>query len=50
VAGLQEKKRIDVEITDPNNDEDCEEGDQCVDDLYFYFIIGEHISLYICTQ
>lgn len=38
-AGLQEKKRIDVEVTDPNNDEDCEEGDVCIDDPYFYFII-----------
>jgi hypothetical protein len=44
-VGLQERKRIEVEVQDPNNDDDCEEGDDCTDDLYYYFIIGEYIFL-----
>jgi hypothetical protein len=44
-TGLQERKRIEVEVQDPNNDDDCEEGDDCTDDLYYYFIFGEYIFL-----
>jgi hypothetical protein len=45
-TGLEEKKQIEVKVTDRNDDEDCEDGDLCTDNIY-YFIIGKYVPSYM---
>jgi hypothetical protein len=47
-TGLREEKRIDVKVTDANDDEDCDEGESCKDNIY-YFITGKYFVLCTCT-
>jgi hypothetical protein len=45
-TGLEETKPIEVKVTDPNDDEDCEEEyrSNCKDPIY-YFITGKYVTL-----
>lgn len=44
VTGLNETRKIDVPVTDLNNNEDCQETeDDCEKDNIYYFIFGECI-------
>ncbi|XP_021930459.1 protocadherin Fat 4-like isoform X2 [Zootermopsis nevadensis] len=39
-TGLGEEKGIDIKVTDRNDDEDCEEGDVCKDNIYYFIHDG----------
>jgi len=43
---LEQRRPIDVAVTDLNNDEECDEGVTCLDDILYYFIIGKYFTLY----